>query len=291
MFHSIHSRPTRRGHRGPLAASLAFMALAASALIACSGDRASALDPGPIEASQGPGAEPNDPEYGKQWHLPKIGAPEAWGTTNGDPSVIVAVLDNGFDLTHPELVDAIWANPNDAPDGVDNDQNGLVDDVHGWNFADNNADLKDTDGHGTHVAGLIGAVKNNGISVAGVASGVTILPISVGDFAPAAAVSSAIRYAVAHGAKIINMSFGWPETYPGIREAIDYAVGQDVLLVASAHNKSEDGYNYPAVYQDVLAVAATDPADKRAGPLEASRVGVERTAGRPVSVRDPRCRL
>jgi len=78
-------------------------------------------------------------------------------------------------------------------------------------------------------------------------------------------VSAAIRYAVAHGAKIINMSFGWPETYPGIREAIDYARAQDVLLVASAHNKSEDGYNYPAVYQDILAVAATDPADKRAG--------------------------
>jgi subtilisin family serine protease len=265
MFHSKHFRPTRRVRRGPLAASLVFMALAASGLIACSEDGASPVDPGPTEAKQRPEAEPNDPEYGKQWHLPKIGAPAAWATASGDPSVIVAVLDNGFDLTHPDLVDAIWTNPNDAPDGVDNDENGLVDDVHGWNFADKNADLKDTDGHGTHVAGLIGAVKNNGISVVGVASGVTILPISVGDYAPATVVSSAIRYAVAHGAKIINMSFGLPESYAGIREAIDYAVAQDVLLVASAHNKSEDGYNYPAVYQDVLAVAATDPDDKRAG--------------------------
>lgn len=265
MFHSNHLRSTRRFCGGPLAASLVYVALAASGLIACSEDGSSPAAPGPTEAKQRADAEPNDPEYGKQWHLPKIGVPAAWETTSGDPKVIVAVLDNGFDLTHPDLVDAIWTNPNDAPDGVDNDKNGLVDDVHGWNFADSNADLKDTDGHGTHVAGLIGAVKNNGISVAGVASGVTILPISVGDFAPAAKVAAAIRYAVAHGAKIINMSFGLPEAYKGIREAIDYAVAEDVLLIASAHNKSEDGYNYPAIYQDVLAVAATDPDDKRAG--------------------------
>ena len=180
MFHSKHFKPIRSSHTGRLLASLTFTVLAASGLIACSEDGASAVDPDPIEAKQGPDAEPNDPEYGKQWHLPKIGAPAAWETTSGNPSVIVAVLDNGFDLTHPDLVDAIWTNPNDAPDGVDNDGNGLVDDVHGWNFAANSADLKDTDGHGTHVAGLIGAVKNNGISVAGVASGVTILPIPSG---------------------------------------------------------------------------------------------------------------
>jgi subtilisin family serine protease len=209
-------------------------------------------------------AVPNDSEYGTQWHLPRIEAPSAWDIATGDPNLIVAVLDTGIDLTHPDLVDAIWTNPDDALDGVDNDSNGLVDDVHGWNFASNDANLKDTSGHGTHVAGLIGAVKNNGISVAGVASGVKIMPISIGDYAPATAVASAIHYAAKHGAKIINMSFGGPETFSGIRAAIDFAVAQDVLLVASAHNKSESGYNYPAVYQDVLAVAATDPDDKRA---------------------------
>jgi subtilisin family serine protease len=209
-------------------------------------------------------AVPSDPEYGKQWHLPRIEAPAAWDVVTGDPNLIVAVLDTGIDLTHPDLVDAIWTNPNDAPDGVDNDSNGLVDDVHGWNFASNDANLKDTSGHGTHVAGLIGAVRNNGVSVAGVASGVKIMPISIGDYAPATAVASAIHYAASHGAKIINMSFGGPETFSGIRTAIDYAVARDVLLVASAHNKSEAGYNYPAVYQDVLAVGATDPDDKRA---------------------------
>ena len=207
---------------------------------------------------------PNDPEYTKQWHLPRIEAPAAWDIATGDPKVIVAVLDTGIDLTHPDLVDAIWTNPDDAPDGVDNDSNGLVDDVHGWNFVSNDANLTDSTGHGTHVAGLIGALKNNGTSVAGVASGVKIMPISIGDYAPATAVASAIHYAAAHGAKIINMSFGGPETFSGIRAAIDFAVARDVLLVASAHNKSEAGYNYPAVYQDVLAVAATDPDDKRA---------------------------
>jgi len=177
-FKAFQSHP--KASQGTARTSLVFMTLAASGLIACSEPGASPDTSGAIEANQRPGAEPNDPEYGKQWHLPKIGAPAAWETASGNPSVIAAVLDNGFDLTHPDLVDAIWTNPKDAPDGVDNDENGLVDDVHGWNFADNNADLKDTDGHGTHVAGLIGAVKNNGISVAGVASGVTILPIPSG---------------------------------------------------------------------------------------------------------------
>ncbi|HET9958184.1 MAG TPA: S8 family peptidase, partial [Polyangiaceae bacterium] len=209
-------------------------------------------------------AVPNDPEYGKQWHLPKISAPAAWDVANGSPSVVVAVIDTGIDLTHPDLAGAVWNNPAETADGIDNDLNGLVDDVHGWNFLGNNANLADSTGHGTHVAGLIGAVKNNSIGVAGVASGVKIMPLAVGEFAPASAVASAIYYAVANGAHIINMSFGGPDTFSGARAAIDYAVAHGVLLVSSANNKSSDEYNYPAVYQEVLAVAATDPDDKRA---------------------------
>ncbi|HMA91728.1 MAG TPA: S8 family peptidase, partial [Polyangiaceae bacterium] len=209
-------------------------------------------------------AVPNDPLYGQQWHLPIIQAPQAWDTANGSPNVVVAVIDTGIDLTHPDLVNVIWSNPNESSDGADNDGNGLVDDVHGWNFLGNNADLTDSTGHGTHVAGLIGAEKNNSVGVAGVASGVKIMPLVVGDTAPASAVVSAIYYAATHGANIINMSFGGHETFNGARAAIDYAVARGVLLVASANNWSSEEYNYPAVYQDVLAVAATDPNDRRA---------------------------
>lgn len=207
---------------------------------------------------------PNDPLYSQQWHLPKIQAPQAWDIANGSSNVVVAVIDTGIDLTHPDLANAIWTNPYDAPDGVDNDGNGLVDDVHGWNFLGNNSNLTDTTGHGTHVAGLIGAQKNNGVGVAGVASGVKLMPLAVGANAPASAVVSAIYYAATHGANVINMSFGGPETFSGARAAIDYAVARGVLLVASANNWSSEEYNYPAVYQDVVAVAATDPNDQRA---------------------------
>lgn len=209
-------------------------------------------------------AVPNDPEYGQQWHLPIIQAPQAWDTATGSPNVVVAVIDTGIDQTHPDLANVLWTNPNESPDGSDNDGNGLVDDVHGWNFLGNNADLTDTTGHGTHVAGLIGAQRNNSVGVAGVASGVKIMPLAVGANAPASAVVSAIYYAATHGANIINMSFGGPETFYGARAAIDYAVARGVLLVSSANNWSSEEYNYPAVYQDVVAVAATDPNDRRA---------------------------
>src|SRR5512142_2826566 len=97
-----------------------------------------------------------------------------------------------------------------------------------------------------------------------VSSGVKIMPLAVGANAPASAVVSAIYYAATHGANIINMSFGGPETFSGARAAIDYAVARGVLLVSSANNWSSEEYNYPAVYQDVIAVAATDPNDLRA---------------------------
>jgi subtilisin family serine protease len=207
---------------------------------------------------------PNDPRYGEQWHLPKISAPAAWDVATGSPSVLVAIIDTGIDRTHPDLVNAIWQNPYDAKDGIDNDGNGLVDDVNGWNFYRNNDDLTDSTGHGTHLAGLIAAQRNNGIGVAGVASGVKVLPIVVSEYAPASAVVSAIYYAVDRGAHIINMSFGGPESFSGARAAIDYATERGVLLVASANNWASDEYSYPAVYQDVLAVAATDENDQRA---------------------------
>ncbi|HSC89497.1 MAG TPA: S8 family serine peptidase [Polyangiaceae bacterium] len=209
-------------------------------------------------------ATPNDPRYPEQQHLPQILANQAWDTTTGSPSVVVAVLDSGLNISHPDLAAAVWTN-DDAPDGIDNDANGFVDDVHGWNFVNGNSDLTDAPGHGTHVAGLIGATGNNGQGVIGVAPGVRLMPVKVGGPAIAAsAVAQAIYYAVDNGADIINMSFGGPETFSGARAAVDYAVAHGVLLVGSAGNSAFDEYNYPAVYQDILAVAALGAGDGRA---------------------------
>lgn len=210
---------------------------------------------------------PNDPLYPQQWSLPRVNAPSARDVASGSPDVVVAVIDSGVDFTHPDLSSAIWNNPADPPDGVDNDGNGLIDDSHGWNFASNSNDLRDIAAHGTHVAGIIAATRNNATGIAGVASGVKIMAIQIHtlDFLSASAVTRGIYYAADHGAKVINLSLGGPENFWESRVAIDYAISKGALVVASAGNGSDTGYNYPAIYQNVLAVAALDQADRRAG--------------------------
>jgi thermitase len=225
-------------------------------------------DPGVARAEPDPiwttNAVPNDPRYGEQWHLPKINAAQAWDTQTGSSNVVVAVIDSGLDLDHADIAGAVWSNPGEIADGLDNDGNGFVDDVNGWNFVNDTNNVNDTFGHGTHVAGIIGATGNNGIGVAGVAYGVKIMPVSVGGPSiSASAVAEAIYYAVDEGADVINMSFSGPASFVGAREAIDHAVEQGVVLVASAGNGATQNYQYPAIYQEVIAVAALDPANAR----------------------------
>lgn len=216
----------------------------------------------PIWTSHG---VPDDPRYAEQWNLHKVGAAQAWDTVTGAADVVVAVLDSGLDVAHDDLAGAVWTNPNEVSDGVDNDGNGQIDDLVGWDFVDGDNDVADTFGHGTHVAGIVGARANNGLGVAGIASGVRLMPLVVGGPAiRASAVAEAIYYAVDHGAHVINMSFGGPETFQGARDAIDYAVSRGVVLVASAGNGATELYNYPAVYQEVIAVASLEPSDARA---------------------------
>ena len=114
-------------------------------------------------------ATPNDPLYPQQWGLAKINAPAAWDVTTGSPDVTIAVVDAGLDTTHPDLAGQLWTNPGEiAGNGLDDDNNGYVDDIHGWNLVDDNADLTDNTGHGTQVAGVIAARTNNSQGVAGV---------------------------------------------------------------------------------------------------------------------------
>jgi len=211
-----------------------------------------------------------EPAAHNQWYLDRIGARDAWATAVGSPDVVVAVLDTGFEIEHPDLEEAIWVNRAelDGQAGVDDDHNGYIDDVHGWDFANDRPDLRSGSDsrHGTHVAGIIGAVGQPELGgIIGVAHGVRIMPLEVtgNDTILASRAAEAIRYAVNNGARIINMSFGGFEPYSGLREAIEYASAKGVLLVAAAHNYSDSEYVYPAIEQEVVAVAALDSLDRR----------------------------
>ncbi len=211
---------------------------------------------------------PNDPWYNAQWSLSAIQASEAWDTCRGDNDVLVAIIDTGVDYSHGDLQGNLWVNEAElnGQDGFDDDGNGYVDDVRGYNFIDDTNDPMDDNGHGTHCAGIVAAVGNNGLDIAGVCWSATIMPIKVldasGDGSAGDAVP-AIYYAVANGADIISGSWGGDESSQSLQEAIQYAHSRGVLVVVAAGNENSDAEYYPAAYPEVLSVAATDENDHR----------------------------
>lgn len=213
-------------------------------------------------------ASPDDPSYDDQWSLPKIQADQAWDTCRGGSDVVVAIIDTGVDYNHRDLQGNLWVNEaerNGKPD-VDDDENGYVDDVHGYNFIDDTNDPMDDNGHGTHCAGIVAAVGDNGFDIAGVCWNAKIMPIRILDAngeGDAADAVPAIYYAVANGADIISGSWGGEESSNALKEAIAYAHRQGVLVVAAAGNLNSSAAYYPAAYSEVLSVAATDTSDRR----------------------------
>jgi large repetitive protein len=237
-------------------------------------------------------ALPNDPAFGNTWGLNNTGqtingspgtpdadidAPEAWNVTTGSSNVTVAVIDTGVDWSHPDLSSQIWINPGEncpgcRNDRIDNDHNGFVDDWHGWDFANNDNNPTDDHGHGTHVAGTIGAAGNNGTGVSGVNWTVKIMPVKFlnaqGSGTDANAVS-AILYAAQNGADVMNNSWADNVYSQALADAITVADQHNSLFVAAAGNNGTDNDSsptYPASYDmpNVVAVAATDNTDNRA---------------------------
>jgi subtilisin family serine protease/subtilisin-like proprotein convertase family protein len=221
---------------------------------------------------------PNDPQFGQQYHLTKSQAPAAWDVTTGSPTVIVAIADDGIALNHPDLAASIWVNPGEIPgNGKDDDGNGFVDDVNGWDFYanDNNPSEENGDYHGTHVGGIVGARMNNGVGVASFAGGgpngvgVRLMPIRFygegNGSGTTADIAAAFTYATNNGAKIINTSHTFDGFYsnPTLVAAVDYAYGKGVLMINSAGNNNQ---NNPSrrLFTQILFAAATDAADQRA---------------------------
>ena len=221
-------------------------------------------------------AEPNDPEFPDQYAHQLIQMTDAWDISTGSHDVVVAVLDTGVDTNHPDLKDNIWVNIDEIPNNeIDDDNNGYVDDVSGWNFENNNNDVIPENswdsilGHGTNVAGVIAADGNNGEGVTGINWQCSIMALRISLDLTSAEVAEGLDYAAANGAHVLNMSFGGdtfgPEGDIIINEAIDNAFAQGLLLTASAGNDAIAMPNYPAAYYNVMAVASTDGEDIKTG--------------------------
>ncbi|MCW3039519.1 MAG: family serine peptidase, partial [Solirubrobacterales bacterium] len=215
-------------------------------------------------------ATSGDPLMGEAWHLAgdgPMGVRSAWDhTTGGD--VVVAVLDSGVDQRHPDLAPNLWTNPGEVPgNGVDDDHDGSVDDVHGIDLVNGDGDPQDDNGHGTHVAGIIGAVGGNGIGSSGVAWRVRLMAVKVLDAnagGDTGTVARGIDWAVRHGARVINLSLAGPGRSADLEHSIVGAQQAGVLVVVAAGNDHNDlGLlpAYPASFPEpnVLGVAATRP--------------------------------
>ena len=217
----------------------------------------------------------NDPDFSKQWALNNTGqiggtpdsdidASEAWGIETGDPDVIIAIIDTGVDYTHPDLADNIWINIDEIPNnGIDDDGNGYIDDMKGWDFANDDNNPLDNDGHGTHCAGIAAAEGNNGIGIAGIAPNCKIMPVKVLGifFGNVSTTTLGIRYAADMGVDVISLSLGTYNESNLLKDAVDYAYNKSVVLVSAAGNDGKDIKSYPAAYDNVIAVGATDNND------------------------------
>lgn len=249
----------------------------------------------------------NDPAINQAWGFKKSEAAKAWEISKGSDRIVVAVIDTGADVSHEDLAENIWKNPgetgvvqnetclampemkalsikacNKAINGVDDDGNGFTDDVHGWNFVAGNGDLTDNHGHGTHIAGIIGAQAGNGKGIAGIAPSVSLMVLKY--FDPKVPNTDnlkntidSIKYAIKMKANIINYSGGGTEFSAEEKAAIQEARDQGILFVAAAGNErsnSDHHKYYPADYglDNIISVTAIDP---KTEVLSSSNYGVE----------------
>lgn len=217
----------------------------------------------------------NDPLFPSQWSLTRTGTTAAWDSFTGSGRTVVAVIDTGVDYNHNDIRSNIWRNAGEIPgNGVDDDGNGFIDDILGYDFANNDAQPLDDEGHGTHVAGIIGATGNNALGISGVNMAATIMPLKFLRADGTGFTSDAVRalnYAVVNGARIVNLSWGGGSYNPALAAAIQQAQTAGVIVVAAAGNNGRNSDStpfYPASYSahvnNMVVVGASTSTDSAA---------------------------
>ena len=211
-------------------------------------------------------------QNGTAWALNRIGLPAAWNRIHSPSNVVVAIIDSGIRVTHEDLQSNLWTNPGEIADnGLDDDNDGVVDDVHGFNGINHSGDISDEAGHGTHVAGIIGAVGNNSKGSAGVAWQVQLMPLKFIDATGEGSTSDAVAcldFARTHGAQIINASWGDGVSSLALRNGIVRARNAGIIFVAAAGNNGVDNDtapNYPSSYpaDNIIAVGGLSDRNDR----------------------------
>jgi len=230
---------------------------------------------------------PNDKNFTYQWALHNTGqnirpdplppiygtfdadidAPDAWDIETGDPDVIIAIIDSGIDYNHPDLAGNMWINDDEIPgNGIDDDSNGYIDDVSGWDFYEYDNDPLDDYGHGTHCAGIASAQTDNIIGIAGVSWNCKIMNIQIynatGDIL-LIRYYNGMKYAADNGADVLSMSWGGYDYYQAAKDTVEYCYDKGVFLCAAAHNHNTSNKCYPAAFENVTAVGATNQHDER----------------------------
>lgn len=220
---------------------------------------------------------PNDPSFNQQWHLQTIQAENAWNLGQGNSNVVVAIIDDAVLLNHQDLAPSIWVNPGEiAGNNIDDDGNGYIDDINGWDAADNDNDpnppaatvSNNAFAHGTHVAGITGAATDNSIGIASIGFDLKLMAVKTKTDASTGGSLQApyqgVQYAIATGPDVMNMSWGggaFSQTYQAL---FDQAFAQGIVSVAAAGNSNTSAPMYPASYNNVISVGATAQGDSKA---------------------------
>jgi subtilisin family serine protease len=216
---------------------------------------------------------PNDPLWGNLYGMSKINAPAAWDTFTGDANSVVAIIDTGIAYNHPDLAANMWHNPGEiAGNGLDDDGNGYIDDVYGWDFANNDSDPFDGHSHGTHTAGTVGAVGNNSVGLVGVNWHVKLAALKFLSDSGSGSTSDAVlavQYTVREGIKVSSNSWGGGGYSKALYDAINASKSIGHIFVAAAGNAGTNNDTtlfYPASYNldNLISVAATDSNDAKA---------------------------
>lgn len=226
---------------------------------------------------------PDDPAFRGQWWLHNEGTftmgglfstradndidmIEGWSISTGDSSIIMAIIDSGLRTSHKAFKGRLWKNPHEIPDnGIDDDENGYIDDINGWNFASDNNEIDDVYGHGTMVAGVAAANGNDKEGIAGIDWQCKLMVLKLGDEIPflSSCMAKAIYYAVHNGARVINISLGATEPDAEEEAAIRFAYESGVIICAGTGNTGDSAMIYPARYKQVIAVGSVDPDGSR----------------------------